>query len=321
MTGAMEAAMRVGSNGAEEDQASSALRATPPCASVRELRELRELRCVSASGVHRLAYGEYGPRDAARTLVCVHGLTRNGRDFAPLARVLATDGWRVVCPDIVGRGRSSWLADPRHYEFPQYISDMMTLIARLDVDSVHWLGTSMGGLIGMIIASFDDSPIERLILNDVGPFLPVDALRRIGEYVGQAPSFASVDEAERFLRFVCAPFGDLGDAGWRQLTESSVREDADGRWCMRYDPRIAENFRAQAAGGDIDLWPVYDRITCPTLAIRGACSDLLGPETLAAMARRGPRAQTVEIPGVGHAPMFFSAAQIDVVRAFLPAGR
>ncbi|MBK1679153.1 alpha/beta fold hydrolase [Rhodocyclus tenuis] len=279
-----------------------------------------EVRCVSAAGIHRMAYREYGPRDAARTLLCVHGLTRNGHDFEPLAQRLAADGWRVVCPDVVGRGHSSWLADPRHYEFPQYVADMMLLLARLDLDSVSWLGTSMGGLIGMIIASLDDSPVERLILNDVGPFVPVEALRRIGEYVGQAPSFASVDEAERFLRFVCAPFGDLGDAGWRRLTETSIKPVADGRWNMRYDPRIAENFRAQAAGGDIDLWPIYERIRCPTLVIRGARSDLLGADTLAQMALRGPRAQTAEIAGVGHAPMFFDDAQIGLLRAFL-AGR
>lgn len=276
-----------------------------------------EVRCVSASGIHRMAYREYGPRDAARTLLCVHGLTRNGHDFEPLAQRLAADGWRVVCPDVVGRGHSSWLADPRHYEFAQYIADMVVLLARLEVDSVSWLGTSMGGLIGMIIASFDDSPVERLILNDVGPFMPAQALRRIGEYLGQAPDFASVDEAERFLRFVCAPFGDLGDVGWRRLTETSVRLRADGRWIMRYDPRIADNFRAQAAGGDIDLWPIYERISCPTLVIRGERSDLLSRATLDEMTRRGPRARALEIAGVGHAPMFFDAAQIEAASAFL----
>lgn len=279
----------------------------------------RELRCVSPAGVHRMAYLEFGPRDAARTLVCVHGLTRNGRDFVPLAERLAAEGWRVVCPDVVGRGRSAWLADPRHYDLPQYVADMMLLIARLDVDSVQWLGTSMGGLIGMLIASLDDSPIERLILNDVGPFVAAAGLGRIGDYLGKAPEFASSDEAERYLRVVCAPFGDLGDAGWRQLTESSVRQSADGRWVMRYDPRIGENFRAQAARGDTDLWPIYERIRCPTLAIRGASSDILSHETLAEMARRGPCARTVELPGVGHAPMFFSDAQIAELRDFLLA--
>ena len=279
----------------------------------------RELRCVSPAGVHRMAYLEFGPRDAARTLVCVHGLTRNGRDFVPLAERLAAEGWRVVCPDVVGRGRSAWLADPRHYDLPQYVADMMLLIARLDVDSVQWLGTSMGGLIGMLIASLDDSPIERLILNDVGPFVAAAGLGRIGDYLGKAPEFASSDEAERYLRVVCAPFGDLGDAGWRQLAESSVHRSADGRWLMRYDPRIGDNFRVQAAGGDIDLWPIYERIRCPTLAIRGASSDILSRETLAEMARRGPCARTVEVPGVGHAPMFFADEQIAVLRDFLLA--
>ncbi|NJA90085.1 alpha/beta hydrolase [Rhodocyclus tenuis] len=288
----------------------------PPVISVRE----RDVRCVSAAGVHRMAYREYGAPSAPRTLVCVHGLTRNGEDFSLLAEQLVPDGYRVICPDVVGRGHSDWLVDQRYYEFPQYIADLMTLLARLDVESVDWLGTSMGGLIGMIIASFDDTPVTRLVLNDVGPFLPAEGLRRIGEYVGRAPSFASVDEAERFLRFVCAAFGDLGDDGWRRLTESSIKSMADGRWNMRYDPRIAENFRLQANGGDIDLWPYYDRVRCPTLVVRGALSDLLSAETLAAMAARGPRAQTVEVAGVGHAPMFFDAAQIALVRDFLRQG-
>lgn len=279
----------------------------------------RTLRCVSPSGLHRMAYREYGPSDAPCALLCVHGLTRNGADFARLAQRFAGAGWRVVCPDVVGRGRSDWLADPRHYDFPQYVSDLMALLARLDVERVHWLGTSMGGLLGMIVASFDDSPVERLLLNDVGPFLPAAALRRIGEYVGMAPAFATLAEAESFLRFVCAPFGDLGDEGWRELTGSSVRADADGQWRMRYDPRIADNFRTQAAGEDVDLWPIYERVRCPTLVVRGERSDLLSRATLEEMTQRGPRAPALEIAGVGHAPMFFDAAQIEAAWAFFAA--
>lgn len=278
----------------------------------------RDVRCVSASGLHRMAYTEWGERDNPNVLVCVHGLTRNGRDFDDLARAMAAD-YRVICPDVVGRGRSDWLRDPLGYGFPQYVADMMVLLARLDVESVHWLGTSMGGLIGMFIASQEDSPISRLVLNDVGPVIAGESLKRIGEYVGRAPAFDTIEEAENYIRLTGAPFGKLSDAQWRHLTQFSLRQAIDGRLKMRYDPGIGDPFRVEAALPDIDLWPIYDAIRCPTLVVRGADSDLLTPETLQAMAARGPRPRTAEIPEVGHAPMFLDAAQIRIVSEFLLA--
>jgi pimeloyl-ACP methyl ester carboxylesterase len=278
----------------------------------------RDVRCVSASGLHRMAYTEWGERDNPNVLVCVHGLTRNSRDFDDLARAMATD-YRVICPDVVGRGRSEWLRDPSSYGLAQYVADMTVLLARLDVEAVHWFGTSMGGLIGMLIASQDDSPIARLVLNDVGPVITGESLKRIGEYVGRAPKFDTYEDAEKYIRLVSAPFGALSDAQWRHLTEFSLRHAADGRLEMRYDPGIGDSFRQATSFQDIDLWPIYDRIRCPTLAVRGADSDLLKPETLLAMAARGPRPQTVEIANVGHAPMFMEAEQISIVREFLLA--
>jgi pimeloyl-ACP methyl ester carboxylesterase len=272
--------------------------------------------CISASGLHRMAYTEWGERDNPNVLVCAHGLTRNGRDFDDLARALAAD-YRVICPDVVGRGRSAWLRDPAGYGFPQYVADMMVLLARLDVESVHWLGTSMGGLIGMFIAGQADSPIKRLVLNDVGPVITGESLRRIGEYVGRAPQFETFEDAEKYIRLVSAPFGALSDQQWRHLTEFSLRHADDGRLEMRYDPGIGAPFRQMMVLQNVDLWPIYDSIRCPTLVVRGADSDLLTPETLHAMAARGPRPQTVEIPGVGHAPMFLEASQIRIVREFL----
>ena len=264
-----------------------------------------------------MAYVEWGDPHNPRVLVCVHGLTRNGRDFDDLARALSSH-YRVVCPDVVGRGRSDWLADPAGYGFPQYVSDMMVLLARLDAPTVHWFGTSMGGLIGMVLASQKDSPVSRLVLNDVGPVITPESLQRIGEYVGKAPSFADVEEAERYIRLVSAPFGALSDAQWRHLTESSIRRGIDGRWVMSYDPAIGEPFRqAYLMHQTFDLWPIYDAIRCPTLAVRGADSDLLAVETHAEMSRRGPRAQLAEILGVGHAPMFLDESQIGVARDFL----
>jgi len=195
---------------------------------------------------------------------------------------------------------------------------MMVLMARLDVESVHWLGTSMGGLIGMVLASLPGSPITRLVLNDVGPVLASESIRRIADYLGRAPKFASLTDAENYIRAVSAPFGALSDAQWRALTVSSVRQAAGGGLQMRYDPAIATSFRRATADGEIDLWPIYDRVRCPTLVVRGAQSDLLTVDTVRAMAARGPRPQVVEIAEVGHTPMFLDAAQIDIVHKFLP---
>ena len=276
----------------------------------------RTVQCAGPSGLHRMAYAEWGAADNRRVVVCVHGLTRNGRDFDTLAQALAPH-YRVVCPDVVGRGLSSRLRDPAGYGIPQYVADMVTLIARLDVDTVHWVGTSMGGLIGIALAAQEGTPVTRLLLNDVGPEITVESLQRIATYVGADPAMASFDEALAYVRLVSAPFGDLSDAQWRHLTEHSIRQDADGRWRFRYDPRIAEPFRAAYTGQPIDLWPLYELIRCPTLVVRGAESDLLTRPTWQQMGERGPRAKLAEIPGVGHAPMFLTTDQIAVVRDFL----
>ncbi len=275
------------------------------------------VQCLSPAGLHRIAYTEWGDARNPRVLVCVHGLSRVGRDFDDLARALCAD-YRVVCPDIVGRGRSDWLADPTDYQIPQYVADMVTLLARLDADSVHWVGTSMGGLIGVALAAMPDAPITRLVLNDVGPLLKAEALKRIAQYLGQSPVFADFAQAEAYIRAVSASFGLTTDAQWRRLTEVSLVAAAGGGWRLHYDPAIALPLRTQGSGSvDIDLWHIYDAIRCPTLVVRGAQSDLLDRTTLAAMAIRGPHAATIEIPEVGHAPMFMDPGQIDIVRNFL----
>lgn len=278
----------------------------------------RTVQCMGPHGLHRMAYTEWGDPANPRVLVCVHGLTRNGRDFDHLARALA-DEYRVVCPDVVGRGRSDWLQVKADYGFPIYVNDMVTLIARLDVDEVHWVGTSMGGIIGMLLASQPHSPITRLVLNDVGPVITATSLQRIAQYVGRAPLFPTMEAAEAWIREVGAPFGALTDAQWRHLTVHSVRalERGQGGFEMVYDPGLGDVFRAAQILEDIDLWPVYEAVRCPALALRGAESDLLEPATFAAMAARGPCARTVEIAGVGHAPMLMDPAQIAVVRDFL----
>ena len=283
----------------------------------------RSVQCISPKGLHRIAYLEWGDARNRDVLVCVHGLTRNARDFDDLARALC-GRFRVVCPDVAGRGDSDRLAEPMLYVTPQYVSDMVTLIARLDVEAVSWVGTSMGGLIGMALAAQAGTPVKRLILNDAGPVLAKAALERIGNYVGRAPVFPTFEEAEKYIRSVCAPFGPHSDAQWRFLTEIWVRKSEDGAhppvYRAHYDPRIAEPFRATMPEKDLEMWPVYDAIRCPTLVIRGADSDLLAKKTTQEMAGRGPKARLVEIPGVGHAPTLMHAGQIAIVRDFLLEG-
>ncbi|HQR04968.1 MAG TPA: alpha/beta hydrolase [Rhodocyclaceae bacterium] len=265
-----------------------------------------------------MAYVEWGDPDNDRVLLCVHGLTRNGRDFDVLASTLAGD-YRVVCPDVAGRGHSDRLANPVRYGVPQYVADMVTLIARLGVEQVDWLGTSMGGLIGMALAALPGAPIRKLVLNDVGPLVTATALRRIGSYVGRGERFPDLAAAEAYLRRIHAPFGALSDSQWRHLAEYSFRHEGHD-YVFAYDPAIGNALRDPAALVDINLWPVYDAIRATTLVVRGAESDLLTAETLKEMATRGPRAQTLEIPGVGHAPTFMSPDQIGPLRNFLLAG-
>jgi pimeloyl-ACP methyl ester carboxylesterase len=274
------------------------------------------VQCLSPSGLHRMAYTEWGARDNPRVLLCVHGLTRNGRDFDALAQAMSAH-YRVICPDVVGRGQSGHLRDPAAYGIAQYAADMVTLIARLNVESVHWVGTSMGGLIGMALAAQEGTPIRKLVLNDVGPLITVESLQRIATYVGTDPEWGGFDEALAFVKFVSESFGPLTEAQWHHLTETSVVQRPDGRWRFRYDPRIAEPFKAAFADKDVDLWPLYEQIKCPTLIIRGAESDLLTRETWQKMGSCGPRAKLAEIEGVGHAPMFQSEDQIAIVREFL----
>jgi pimeloyl-ACP methyl ester carboxylesterase len=289
---------------------------------------LRELTCSSAAGLHRMAYWEWGDPANRRVLVCVHGLSRQGRDFDTLARDLASD-YRVVCPDVVGRGRSGWLTDPRLYGVPTYVADMVTLIARLDVPEVHWVGTSMGGLIGLALAAQQGTPITRLVLNDVGPVIEPGFVPRILGYLGVPAFWRTLDEAADATWALSRGFGPHTREEWLALPRhplvSAVHDDGPGGRTVgfkpHYDPGIAVPVRAitpdSALAGEAVLWHLYDQIRCPTLLLRGAESDLLSPATAAAMAARGPRCAVHELPGVGHAPTLVAADQRERVRRFL----
>ena len=280
---------------------------------------LRHVQCLAPEGLHRMAYWEWGDAENPRVLVCVHGLSRQGRDFDTLARALEGD-FRVVCPDVAGRGRSDWLRTPSSYSIPMYVADMVTLLARLDAREVHWVGTSMGGLIGLGLASLEHSPIARLVLNDVGPAIEYTALARIGTYLGMPAHWKTMDEAADQLRAISLGFGPHSREEWMALTLPQAVADGDG-FKPHYDPAIALPFRAitpeLATAGEAMLWQSYDRVRCPTLVLRGADSDLLTRATADAMAARGPRAALHEFAGVGHAPTLVHADQIAVVRDFL----
>jgi len=282
---------------------------------------LHHVQCLAPEGLHRMAYWEWGDAANPKVLVCVHGLSRQGRDFDTFARAMC-DEYRVVCPDVVGRGRSDWLKNPASYAIPMYVADMVTLLARLDARELHWVGTSMGGLIGLGLAALAESPVRRLVLNDVGPAIEFAALARIGQYLGAQAHWSSVDEAADALRAISLGFGPHTREQWLALTRPQLKADGDG-FKPHYDPAIAVPFRAVtpelAAAGEAMLWAAYDGLECPTLLLRGAESDLLTRATAEAMSLRGPRARLHEVAGVGHAPTLVQADQIAVVRDFLLA--
>lgn len=286
---------------------------------------LNHVQCLGTRGLRRMAYWEWGDAANPRVLVCLHGLGRQGRDFDTLARALIGD-YRVVCPDVVGRGQSDWLADPSGYQIPAYVADMVTLLARLDAQTVHWVGTSMGGLIGLGLASLPGSPIARLVLNDVGPAIQYEALVRIGTYLGQPLHWHSEEEAAAYLQTISASFGPHTPEQWLALSRPMLKPDGAG-FKLHYDPAIALPFKAItpeiAAAGEALTWAAYDAIACPTLVVRGAESDLLSRATAQAMTERGPKARLVEFAGVGHAPTLVAADQVAAVRDFLlePAPR
>lgn len=277
----------------------------------------RTYRALGPHGFHRVHYTEWGDPDNPKVLVCVHGLTRTGRDFDFLAAALEQE-YRVICPDVVGRGESDWLPDKSDYTNLLYVSDIATLLARLDAERVDWIGTSMGGLIGIALASFPGSPIHKLVINDVGPRIPAAGLQRIATYIAQLITFSSIEKMEKAMRLAAPAFGNLSDEQWRLMTLHSARQLEDGRYTFAYDPGIAENFK-NLDMKDIDLWSLWDAIRCPTLVLRGAYSDVLDHADAVAMTERGPKAKLFEFPGMGHAPALMADEQIAVVRDWLLA--
>ena len=295
---------------------------------------LNFVNCPDASGGHRMAYWQWGRPDSSHLVVCAHGLSRQGRDFDVLARelcALAENNVRVVCPDVVGRGESDWLKDPMAYQVPNYAADMLAMLAQLHAQApvamLDWVGTSMGGLIGMVVCGQPGlplpAPVRRLVLNDVGPALEWQALQRIGTYLGQAGHFSTVEDAADAMWAISSGFGPHTPEEWLALSVPMVRPVAPGQSKLRlhYDPAIALAFRQtteeSTRQGTALLWQLYDNISAKTLLLRGLVSDLLSPQTAEAMTARGPHARLVEFAGVGHAPTIIARSQLEVVSRFL----
>jgi len=291
---------------------------------------LLSIHCPDAQGGHRMAYWQWGNPDSAQVVLCVHGLTRQGRDFDTLAQALceqAGSDLRVICPDVVGRGQSDWLKDPQGYQVPFYAADMLALLAQVQPQRLDWVGTSMGGLIGMVVAGQPELPefarVRRLVLNDVGPVIEWQALQRIGQYLGKVGVFESEQQAADALWSIASSFGPHTPAQWMALTRPQLKPLGDGsaRLTLRYDPAMAEPFKAitaeSAAQGEALLWQAYDQIQASTLLVRGVESDLLSSATALAMTQRGPRARLLEFAGVGHAPTFVAPDQVQAVVSFL----
>ena len=262
-----------------------------------------------------LGFVEWGPQQADQVVLCVHGLTRNARDFDELARSLAHHQARVIAVDVAGRGRSSWLDDPSQYNISTYAAHLVSFLSALQIAAVDWIGTSMGGLIGMIVAAQDGNPVRQLVLNDVGPLVPEKALRIIQQYLGLDLAFENLSQLEDHLRLIHAGFGRLTDEQWHHLATHSARRTPE-RWHLHYDPQIRAPY-AEMAAEDLDLWKIWDRITCPTFVLHGKDSAVLTPETVYEMQRRGPKATVVDLPNVGHAPALMAADQVRIVKGWL----
>lgn len=288
---------------------------------------------LSEEGFHRVVYSEWGEFDNTQLpIICVHGLTRNRHDFDDLAKYLSDKGNHVFCPDIVGRGDSDWFKNPLHYTYEQYISDMTGMIARVHKERVNWIGSSMGGLLGMFLASMSNSPIERLVINDIGPQIPAKGIARLAKYAGKEPEFSSILEAKNYFKSVYTGFGNLSDEQWLTLTKNSIREISPGKFAAKLDPGVkimpakskiawrALMHPLKALEGtffDIDLWPIWHNVSCPVLVIHGRMSDLLTPPIIEKMQKSHGNIDVVEVDDAGHAPALLDPQQHELIYQWL----
>lgn len=276
----------------------------------------QSVKWLDESGFHSLAYYEWGDPNNSNVIICAHGLTRNGRDFDYLAQRLEKD-YRVICPDFPGRGESDWLTIKNNYDYSYYLQAFSILIARLNCQQLTWLGTSMGGMAGMLMAATPNNPINRLILNDIGPEIPAQAISTIAKYVGKQTEFSSIKALKEYLKVIHSGFGELTEAEWQHLADHSYHTLKNGHLALAYDPEIIRSFKAQADKGvDISLWSIWHAISCPILVIRGLESPLLSSATADKM-RQHSETTLIELPNTGHAPALMASEQIELIYNWL----
>lgn len=272
------------------------------------------IKSLASSGFHDIHYVEWGPAKSDKNVICLHGFSRNGRDFDYLAKNLVGAGYRVICPDIPGRNKSDWQPNLSDYNIPKHMSEMMTLIARLDVEFLDWIGTSMGGIIGMGLASFENTPIQNLVINDVGPFIPAPPLSRIKQYLSLMPEFKTYESAKKYLQQLLQPFGISTEEHLNHMAEHSFSKNEYGSYVLNYDPKIVDSFRDE----ETDLWHVWNTISCPTLVLRGIDSEVLTKDTVEKMLERNT-VDFAQFNGAAHAPALMDQEQIDTIVNWLEA--
>ncbi len=263
-----------------------------------------------------MAVHEWGDAKNARVVICAHGLSRNGRDFDVLADALASD-FRILCPDVPGRGESDWFASADHYTIPHYIQAMNAMLTDLGVSTYDWVGTSMGGLIGMVMAATPGSKMRRFVINDIGPVIERASLDRIASYVGKTPLFPTYMSLFEAVQPINVTFGPLTDEQKHHMVKTSVQERADGQWEFKTDPKIGDAFRAGLAQPSADMWPLWSAVKQPILILRGVNSDLLSAVTLEKMVATHPDAKAITIADTGHAPMIMDEPTVAAVKQFL----
>jgi pimeloyl-ACP methyl ester carboxylesterase len=274
---------------------------------------------LNSQGFHRIVYSDWGPADA-EPIVCVHGLTGNGHDFDVLAEELIQDGYRLVAVDLAGRGRSDFLGNPLDYNYTQYCQDLTALLAQLGIDrpgSVDWIGVSLGGLLGIRLAGMENSPIRRLILNDVGPEVPKNALDFIHTVISQTYTFGTIRDLENRMRQTRGlTWGPVTDEQWRFMAEHNARALESGEITYAYDPEIAVIFESEPTG-ETDLWSFWERIECPVQVLQGGKSMVLTDKIVKDMDRRGPEFDLVVFEDCGHVPSLMADEQIESIRQWL----
>jgi pimeloyl-ACP methyl ester carboxylesterase len=266
---------------------------------------------------HKISYADFGDPTNENVVLCVHGLTRNGRDFDKLATQLSSN-FRVICLDVVGRGQSDWLENKYHYNYDTYYRDTLLFIEEMNLKNFHFIGTSMGGIIGFLIASKHKDMFKSLVLNDIGPFIPGKSLARIAKYVALQPKFDNFEQAKAHLKIILSPFGIKDEEDWNIITKNSTVLSSDGKYKLAYDPEIVKGMNITPDNiKDVDLWSIWDKVDCPTLIIRGEQSDILTKETADQMLASKKNIKIYTAPEVGHAPALMDMTQILEIEKWL----